>query len=363
MLTSPAARLLLGGVALAIGFVLGLQAMPSSAPVARPVADTVQPESFAGSGPTESRFPANRFQLASLESVPISLPEATDSDAQSDFTKPDFTKPDFTKPDFTKSDLTQSDFTQSDFTMSIRRRAYEAPAVGGRVGSFSERFAGMVDWPYIRRAAASDERVIDVLAPAPDPRPSRSQPARAVAALPASPPPASVVKKPVRVVEAVDDSPPSPPPEEDEHTAIYDIVARKVYLPGGRILEAHSGLGGHIDDPRFVSEKDRGPTPPNVYDLSMREELFHGVRALRLTPVGSGNMYGRDGLLAHSYMLGANGQSNGCVSFSDYQAFLNAYLNGEVTRLVVVDHLATPPSVRTAAGWIPRALSVLFGRS
>jgi hypothetical protein len=221
----------------------------------------------------------------------------------------------------------------------------------------------MVDWPYIRSVAASDERVTDVLAPAPDPRPSRSQPARAVAALPASPPPASVVKKPVRVAEAVDDSPPSPPPEEDEHTAIYDIVARKVYLPGGRILEAHSGLGSHIDDPRFVSEKDRGPTPPNVYDLSMREELFHGVRALRLTPVGSGNMYGRDGLLAHSYMLGANGQSNGCVSFNDYQAFLNAYLNGEVTRLVVVDHLATPPSVRTAAGWIPRALSVLFGRS
>jgi Protein of unknown function (DUF2778) len=302
------------------------------APVARLVAETVQPESFERSAPTESRFPANRFQLASLESVPISLPpEATDSDAQ------------------------------SDFTTSIRRRAYEDPIVGGRAGSFGERFAGVADWPYSRPAAA-DERATDVLAPAPDLRPPRP-PTRAVAALAPPLPSASVLKKSIRVTESVDDSPPPAPPEEDEHTAIYDIVAHKVYLPGGRILEAHSGLGSHIDDPRYVSERDRGPTPPNVYDLSMREELFHGVRALRLTPVGNGNMYGRDGILAHSYMLGPNGQSNGCVSFNDYQAFLNAYQSGEVTRLVVVDHLATPPSVKTAAGWIPRALSVLFGRS
>jgi Protein of unknown function (DUF2778) len=332
VLTSPAARLLLGAAALAMGFVLGLQAMPARSPVARPLAETVQSESFEHPAATESRFPANRFQLASLESVPISLPpEATDSDAQ------------------------------SELTMSIRRRAYEAPAIGGRAGSFGERFAGVVDWPY-SRPAATDERATDALAPAPDLRPPRTQPMRVASLAPLSPP-ASVVKKPIHVAEAVDDSSPPPPPDDDEHTAIYDIVAHKVYLPGGRILEAHSGLGSHIDDPRYVSERDRGPTPPNVYDLSMREELFHGVRALRLTPVGNGNMYGRDGILAHSYMLGPNGQSNGCVSFNDYQAFLNAYQSGEVTRLVVVDHLATPPSVKTAAGWIPRALSVLFGRS
>jgi hypothetical protein len=38
-------------------------------------------------------------------------------------------------------------------------------------------------------------------------------------------------------------------------------------------------------------------------------------------------------------MLGASGQSFGCVSFKDYQAFLRAYKRGEVTRLVVVPHL------------------------
>jgi hypothetical protein len=68
-------------------------------------------------------------------------------------------------------------------------------------------------------------------------------------------------------------------------------------------------------------------------------------------------------MLAHSYMLGPNGQSNGCVSFSDYQAFLKAYLSGEVTRIVVVDHLATPPSPLTALGWIPEKIKALFGRS
>ena len=79
----------------------------------------------------------------------------------------------------------------------------------------------------------------------------------------------------------------------------------------------------------------RGPTPPSVYDLSVREQLFHGVKALRLTPV-SGSVYGRTGLLAHRYMLGPNGDSNGCVSFRDYNAFLQAYERGQVQRLVVV---------------------------
>jgi hypothetical protein len=60
-------------------------------------------------------------------------------------------------------------------------------------------------------------------------------------------------------------------------------------------------------------------------------------------------MFGRDGILAHSYMLGPNGQSNGCVSFRDYPAFLHAFLRGEVDRLVVVDHLAAAPGSRLAA--------------
>jgi hypothetical protein len=139
-----------------------------------------------------------------------------------------------------------------------------------------------------------------------------------------------------------------PLPEPDSHTAVYDISAHTVYLPGGEKLEAHSGLGDKLDDPRYVNAKDRGPTPPNVYELALREELFHEVRAIRLNPVGGDNMFGRDGMLAHSYMLGPNGQSNGCVSFKDYPAFLHAYLRGEVDRLVVVPHLGNT-SWRTAS--------------
>jgi Protein of unknown function (DUF2778) len=127
----------------------------------------------------------------------------------------------------------------------------------------------------------------------------------------------------------------------DSHTAIYDIAARTVYLPGGNKLEAHSGLGGYLDDSRYIRTKMQGPTPPNVYNLSLREQLFHGVRAIRLVPVDDGKMFGRDGILAHSFMLGPNGQSNGCVSFRDYPAFLNAFLKGDVNRLVVVEHLPT----------------------
>ena len=130
------------------------------------------------------------------------------------------------------------------------------------------------------------------------------------------------------------------PGRYDRQTAVYDITARTVYMPDGTKLEAHSGLGSKLDDPRFVHVRMHGATPPHTYDLSMRESLFHGVEAIRLNPVGGeGNVFGRTGLLAHTYMLGPNGDSNGCVSFRDYEKFLRAFKNNEVKRLVVVAKL------------------------
>jgi hypothetical protein len=126
------------------------------------------------------------------------------------------------------------------------------------------------------------------------------------------------------------------PPEAVGRTAVYDIEGRVVYLPNGEKLEAHSGLGKWLDDTRYVSEKGRGPTPPNVYRLALRKALFHGVQAIRLDPVGGSNMYGRSGILAHPYMLGPDGQSNGCVSLQDYPKFLEAYLRGDIDRLIVL---------------------------
>jgi hypothetical protein len=126
-------------------------------------------------------------------------------------------------------------------------------------------------------------------------------------------------------------------PRYDRSTAVYDISARMVYLPDGTQLEAHSGLGSRLDDPGSANIRMRGVTPPHIYELTPRESLFHGVPALRLTPVGGEEaIFGRTGLLAHSFMLGPNGDSNGCVSFRDYNAFLNAYRNQGIKRLAVV---------------------------
>jgi hypothetical protein len=121
----------------------------------------------------------------------------------------------------------------------------------------------------------------------------------------------------------------------DRYTAVYDIAAHTVTLPDGTRLEAHSGIGSNKDDPRSVAQHMRGATPPAVYDLTPREALFHGVAALRLNPVG-GAPYGRLGLLAHTYMLGPHGDSNGCVVFRDYAVFRRAYDRGMIRRLVVV---------------------------
>ena len=125
----------------------------------------------------------------------------------------------------------------------------------------------------------------------------------------------------------------------DKLTAVYDISARTLYMPDGTRIEAHSGLGDRLDDPRFVSERNRGATPPHLYDLSLREDLFHGVQALRLTPIGDGDVFGRAGLLAHPFMLGPNGDSNGCVSIRDYDVFLHAFEQGQIKRLAVVARL------------------------
>ncbi|OJY46108.1 MAG: hypothetical protein BGP08_07210 [Rhizobiales bacterium 64-17] len=126
----------------------------------------------------------------------------------------------------------------------------------------------------------------------------------------------------------------------DRNTAVYVITSKRVYLPDGTSLEAHSGLGQYMDNPKFAHLRMRGVTPPHVYTMKMREALFHGVEAIRLNPIGGERaIFGRDGLLAHTYMLGPNGQSNGCVSFKDYRAFLTAFKSGRINRLAVISHL------------------------
>jgi len=147
-----------------------------------------------------------------------------------------------------------------------------------------------------------------------------------------------------------------PGPAAEGLTAIYNISARTVTLPSGERLEAHSGLGAAMDNPRLVHLRMRGSTPPGTYELTEREALFHGVRALRLTPVGGSTaIHGRDGILAHTYMLGPSGASNGCVVFREYTRFLQAYQRGEIRRLVVV--------AGNGQDALPSMAERLFGRS
>jgi hypothetical protein len=249
-------------------------------------------------------------------------------------------------------------------------------------GSFDDRFGDVLALRGAARPASSTTR--KAVARLPVPRPARAGTARTktAQAAPKRTPKAgsqlaSASTSPVLLGYAADDAATDSgilkgltPKDADPfaevdpgHTAIYDIRSHAVYLPNGRRLEAHSGLGRHMDDPRSVTIRNVGVTPPNVYDLKMREARFHGVRAIRLIPRDHTKMHGRSGMLAHTYMLGPSGESNGCVSFKDYPAFLDAYERGDVTTLVVVEHLAGAPSAKTAADWFSTKLKEIFQRS
>jgi hypothetical protein len=198
--------------------------------------------------------------------------------------------------------------------------------------------------PEMARASTMPPpRLAAVAAPPPEPVPVPA-PAPTAPAVPAEPARPSVSDFFKRFTPQLAYNNPDVRPAPDSRTAVYDIEAHTVYMPDGQRLEAHSGLGNRMDDPRFVGDRGKGATPPNVYDLTLRGERFHGVQAIRLNPVSENKMYGRAGILAHTYMLGPSGQSFGCVSFRDYQKFLEAFLRGEVTRLVVVPHYESRPT-------------------
>jgi Protein of unknown function (DUF2778) len=254
---------------------------------------------------------------------------------------------------------------------SLQRSHLSASFDDRHIGDVLPPDAAISSAPVAPPAAAP--RVAAAAVPVPRPAPKRSSQSRfqlasasdtsvSLAYAPSDPAKSSAIPgSPLKSLLPKDSD--SPADVDTSRTAIYDITSRTVYLPNGRRLEAHSGLGGHMDDPRYVHAKRTGPTPPNVYDLKLREQLFHGVRAIRLIPTDRSKMYGRDGILAHSYLLGPSGESNGCVSLKDYAAFLDAFDRGEINRLVVVERLADPPSPKTAADWLANRLKDIFGRS
>ncbi|MCW2305886.1 DUF2778 domain-containing protein [Rhodobium gokarnense] len=139
-------------------------------------------------------------------------------------------------------------------------------------------------------------------------------------------------------------------PGPGSRVAVYVIESATVHMPNGEKLEAHSGLAHMQDNPRYVTKKNRGPTPPNLYNLVMRERRFHGVEAIRLLPADGKKKFNRDGLLAHTYMYarGDSSQSNGCVVFKNYDRFLTAFKKGRIKRMIVVRTLDELPTYMAA---------------
>ena len=61
-------------------------------------------------------------------------------------------------------------------------------------------------------------------------------------------------------------------------------------------------------------------------------------------------MHGRDGILAHPYLLrGGRAESHGCVAIKDYPRFLKAFKQGKVTHIVVVPSMSKMPKMRLAS--------------
>ena len=274
----------------------------------------------------------------------------------------------FREPDHQSKPSTRSSFGERfAFDLASAPSGFLRPSQAAE--SFDDRFIGEVFAPSTAVRSAAAARSVVAQASVAQAAPKRSTEARfrlasaSDTSLPLAYAPTDSVKGSTMGSSLKGLTPKADPLADVSRTAIYDITARTVYLPNGRRLEAHSGLGDHMDDPRYVNVRMTGPTPPNVYELKMRESLFHGVRAIRLVPTDDSKMHGRAGILAHSYMLGPSGQSNGCVSFSNYSAFLEAYQRGEVNRLVVVERLAEAPSPKTASDWLSNTLKDIFRRS
>ncbi len=177
-------------------------------------------------------------------------------------------------------------------------------------------------------------------------RPSKPNALAAIAAISPQKPDRGEDDKPTVLAFAKPDNPmreqpvrPGPAPKWPgigSKVAIYDITNGVVHMPNGTKLEAHSGIGKLRDNPKYTHVKMKGPTPPGTYKLSMREKLFHGVAAIRLTSVDGKHPQGRTGLLAHSYLLRVRGDSHGCVAFAEYDRFLKAFQRGEITHMVIV---------------------------
>ena len=60
-------------------------------------------------------------------------------------------------------------------------------------------------------------------------------------------------------------------------------------------------------------------------------------------------MFGRDGMLAHSYYWAPADSRTRCVVFKDYGRFLRAFQRGDITHMIVVPRLPQAPNFANRA--------------
>src|SRR6516164_2891171 len=236
-----------GIAAMVLGFILksaGTQAGPADTlPGLRvSVFGTIHPGIFRLSAPLGSGSASDRLRLASLE------PQIGLFDAPAKATP-------------MPTDMSPTACGNAPFDERF-------DALEDRPASFDNRFASVDDCASFDERFGLAMRVLPSSLRLPPDQEIQNQPADA-------PPRATVSNVHVRLAQPRDEVPQPrkevPPLEEDGRTAIYDITARTVYLPSGRRLEAHSGFGDLMDNPRHVHVRMQGATPPNVYNLALRE--------------------------------------------------------------------------------------------
>ena len=126
----------------------------------------------------------------------------------------------------------------------------------------------------------------------------------------------------------------------NRRTAIYDISAHTVYLPNGATAGGAFGSRRRDRTIRASCMKECAGRRHQMFTSLLRaNSFFMGFKRCVSNPSARAIFSDAPDFWRILICSCANGASNGCVSFKNYDAFLQAYQNGEIKHLAVVAHL------------------------
>ncbi len=180
--------------------------------------------------------------------------------------------------------------------------------------------------PLFPQKPSSPSVALGPSVPAPPTRPiDLNVAAPAVVALAPSPTPG-----PEKKTDGVELAPKPPALNQfDRFTAVYDLMAHTVFLPDGSRLEAHSGLGplGTIP-PMSWKRTGARRRRMNMNSRCARACSTACRRCGSIPSAGRMRSMAAPGCSPTPTCWGPDGDSNGCVSFKNYDAFLAAFQSG-----------------------------------